>query len=572
MNYLDNYNQWLNYDFLDEQTKIELENMKQNDELKKECFYDYVPFGTAGMRGIMGVGINRLNIYTIRRATQGLSDYIISNKKQKDGVVIIYDSRINSEKFALEAALNLAANGIKAYMFKSLRPTPFLSYAVRNLKTVAGINITASHNSKEYNGYKLYLSDGAQFSYPEDEKIIKYVNSITDLSICKTMSKKDAISKKLLIYLDDKLDKKFLKDAVDKIVNKNYVKKYGKELKVVYTPLHGTGSVFLKDAFKAAGFTNVQIVKEQDDKNGEFKTVNYPNPESKEAFKLALDYAKKTDADIVVATDPDADRLGVYVKIDKNEYQPLTGNELSSIILEYILFFHKNNKKNLKNCFVAKSFVTTRMIDAICERYGVSLSTTLTGFKWIGKEILKNKKEFVFGAEESYGFLVSDYVRDKDAVSATLLTLEIALAFKKINLNLIDVLNLMKDYYGVYKNYNYNLSFNGVEGLSKMNIIMDKLHKNKITKITDIDVKIYDDYLTRESYNLILNKSKMISLPKNNSIVIHLLDNSVITIRPSGTEPKVKIYFDIYDKTEDLADNKYDILCSAILKILNKEE
>ena len=571
MDYMNEFSKWLSYDFLDSETKSELAKLKNNEEKIKECFYDYVPFGTAGMRGLMGVGTNRLNIYTIRRASQGLSDFIISKNKQKDGVAIIYDCRINSEKFALEAALNFAANGIKAYISKSLRPTPFLSYAVRNLHTFAGVNITASHNGKEYNGYKLYLADGAQFSYPDDEQIIKLVNKIDDLSQCKTMSKAEAIKKKLLVYMDDKLDKQFLNDSLDKIINKKFVKNNGKKLKVVYTPLHGTGSVFLKDAMKQAGFTNVTIVKSQDDKNGEFKTVTYPNPESKAAFEEALKIAVKKDADIVVATDPDADRLGTYIRVAKGKYLPLTGNELSSIILEYILYFAKVNKKNLSKCYAVKSFVTTRLIDAICKRYGVELKTTLTGFKWIGKEILHNKKEFIFGAEESYGFLVSDYVRDKDAVSATLLTLEIALAFKTAGYTLIDALNMMKDYYGVYKNYNYNLDFPGISGLDKMKNIMASLRAKTLDKITDIAVEYFDDYDTSLSINVLNNTKSHIDLPKNNSIVIKLIDSSVITIRPSGTEPKIKIYFDILDQSEELADNKYNILCNAMCKILDTE-
>ena len=567
---MDRYNEWLQYDFLDKDTKKELLDMKGNDDKIKECFYGFVPFGTAGMRGVMGVGTNRLNIYTIRRASQGFSDFIKANKKEKNGIVVIYDSRINSKKFALEAVLNFCANGIQVFTFKSLRPTPFLSFAIRELGAFGGVNITASHNAKDYNGYKLYLSDGAQFSFPDDEKIIEYVNKIDDLSKCKTMTEKEAIKKGLLKYIDGAIDKNFKKCAEEKLINKNMVKKYGKELKVVYTPLHGTGSVFLKDAFKEVGFTNVKIVKSQDDRNGEFKTVTYPNPESKAAFNEALKLAKKNDADIVVATDPDADRLGVYVKVSKDNYLALTGNELASIIFEYILYFAKLNKTNFNNCYAVKSFVTTRMIESICKKYGIELKVTLTGFKWIGKEILHSKKHFIFGCEESYGFLVSDYVRDKDAISATLLTLELALAFKKyVGMNLIDVLNMMKDYYGVYKNYNKNLDFAGVDGIEQMKSLMNSLRENPIKQLTDIKVLKIDDYLTSKSVDLVNNTTSQLMLPSNNTIVLKLADNSVITIRPSGTEPKIKIYFDILDGREELADNKYEILCQAISKVFN---
>lgn len=570
MGYMERYNEWLGYDFLDDDTKKQLLSMKDNDEKIKESFYDFVPFGTGGMRGIMGVGTNRMNIYTVRRATQGFSDFIKANNQQKKGVAVIYDSRINSKKFALETALTFCANGIKVYTFKSLRPTPFLSFVIRELGVAGGVNITASHNAKDYNGYKLYLSDGAQFSFPDDEKIINYVNKIDDLSKCKTMSEKDAIKKGLLKYIDGAIDKKFKKCAEEKLINKDMVKKYGKELKVVYTPLHGTGSVFLKDVFKEVGFTNVKIVKSQDDRNGEFKTVTYPNPESKAAFNEALKLAIKNDADIIVATDPDADRLGVYVKTGKKKYMPLTGNELASIIFEYILFFAKKNKVNFNNSYAVKSFVTTRMIEAICKKYNLELKVTLTGFKWIGKEILNSKKQFLFGCEESYGFLVSDYVRDKDAISATLLTLELALAFKKyVGKNLVDVLNMMKDCYGVYKNYNKNLDFAGVDGIEKMKSLMDSLRKNPITQLTDIRVVRIDDYLTSVSNDLINQHGTILSYPSNNTIVMQLEDNSVITIRPSGTEPKIKIYFDILDKEEALADNKFEILQQAITKVFS---
>ena len=570
MGYMERYNEWLGYDFLDSDTKKQLLSMKGNDEKIKESFYGFVPFGTGGMRGIMGVGTNRMNIYTVRRATQGFSDFIIANKQQKKGVAVIYDSRINSKKFALEAALTFCANGIKVYTFKSLRPTPFLSFVIRELGVAGGVNITASHNAKDYNGYKLYLSDGAQFSFPDDEKIINYVNKIDDLSKCKTMSEKDAIKKGLLKYIDGAIDKKFKKCAEDKLINKAMVKKYGKELKVVYTPLHGTGSVFLKDAFKEVGFTNVKIVKSQDDRNGEFKTVTYPNPESKAAFNEALKLATQNDADIIVATDPDADRLGVYVKTGNKNYMPLTGNELASIIFEYILFFAKKNKVNFAKSYAVKSFVTTRMMEAICKRYNLELKVTLTGFKWIGKEILKSNKQFLFGCEESYGFLVSDYVRDKDAISATLLTLELALAFKKyVGANLIDVLNMMRDYYGVYKNYNKNLDFVGVDGQEKMKSLMDSLRKNPITQLTDIKVIRTDDYLTSKSHDMITQRDTTLPFPSNNTIVMNFEDNSVITIRPSGTEPKIKIYFDILDKEEALADNKYEILQQAVTKVFN---
>ncbi len=568
MKYLENFNKWMHYEFLDSYTKKKLNEIKDNDEVIKECFFDYLPFGTAGMRGLMGVGINRINIYTIRRVTQGIANYLKDNNLDRKTAVVIYDTRNNSYEFAKEVALTFAANGINTYMFDGVRPTPFLSFAVRNLKTAIGINITASHNSKEYNGYKVYLSDGAQFSYPEDEKIIEYVNKVSDISICKTMDYETALKQKKIIKLKKDLDVKFEKEALGKIINKEYVKKHGNDLIVVYTPLHGTGSKFLNSAIKKAGFTNLYIVKEQDDKNGEFKTLKYPNPESKNSFDLALDLAKKKNADIVVATDPDCDRLGVYVKNKKNKYLPLTGNELSSIILEYIL--HNLDKNKYKKSFVAKSFVTTRLIDAICKNYGIDLVTTLTGFKWIGKEILNNKKKFIFGAEESYGFLVDDYVRDKDAVSATLITLEIALILKEYGVDLIEFLQLIFERYGLFKNYNFNLEFNGISGMENMNNIMSCIRNSKLEKITDIEVLYKIDYLLSEKIDIKNGIITKINMPKNNTIAFYLNDDSVITIRPSGTEPKIKIYYDIKDNDLSLADNKFEILNSAILKMIKE--
>ncbi|MCQ2609385.1 MAG: phospho-sugar mutase, partial [Lachnospiraceae bacterium] len=363
MDYKKEYDKWLNANYIDDNSKKILLSMKNDDAKIRECFYDYLSFGTGGMRGIMGVGINRMNIYMVRRATQGLCDFIVENNRDKI-VVIAHDSRNNARDYAMEVAKTCIANGIKVYITKGLRPTPFLSYMVRYYKATAGVNITASHNTKEYNGYKLYLSDGAQFSYPDDEKVIAAVNKISDISVCKTISDKDLKKSKLYNEVDSKVEKQFLDDALSKMINNEYIKNNGKNLKIVYTPLHGTGSFFLLDAFKKAGFTNVKVVKSQDDKCGDFKTVPTPNPEKAVAFTESIKIAKQYDSDIIVATDPDADRLGVYVKTGKGKYSALTGNELASVILEYILFFAKKNKYNLRDYFVAKSFVTTRLIDS----------------------------------------------------------------------------------------------------------------------------------------------------------------------------------------------------------------
>lgn len=569
MDYKKEYEKWLGYDFLDKDIKKELKAMGKNEELIKDSFSYFVPFGTAGMRGTMGVGTNRLNKWTVRRATYGVIEYIKKHKKEKEGIVITYDTRNNSKFFAEVVASFTSKCGIKTYLTKDVRPTPFLSYLVRNLHTFVGINITASHNKKEDNGYKVYLSDGAQFSAPADKEIIDFVNKITDIKTIYDLSGDEIkFDKKYFSYVPDKLDKDFARDAKSMIINKDFVKRNGSALKIVYTPLHGTGNIFIKDCLNDIGFKNVFVVKSQDDKNGDFKTLIYPNPESKDAFKESLKIANSKDADLIVATDPDADRLGVYVRVKKGEYLPLTGNELASIILEYILYFRKKEGYNYQGYFVAKSFVTSNLIDRICNRYNIEEKITPTGFKWIGREILNSDKKFIFGAEESYGFLISDYVRDKDSVTATLITCEIALALKEVGMTLIDLLNTILNAYGVCKSFVDSFEYKGVDGKEKMTNIMANLRSNKIYRFADIRVKEIIDYKENICYDMIGESKSHYDFPTNDTLKYILEDENTITIRPSGTEPKIKIYFDIVDKTEELAKNKYEILKQQIKKYL----
>ena len=569
MDYKKEYEKWLSYDFLDKDIKKELKSMAKKEELIKDSFSYFVPFGTAGMRGTMGVGTNRLNKWTVRRATLGVIKYIKKHKKENEGIVITYDTRNNSKFFAEVVASFTSKCGIKTYLTKGVRPTPFLSYLVRNLHTFVGINITASHNKKEDNGYKVYLSDGAQFSAPADKEIIDFVNEVNDLKTIFDASGDDIkFDKNYFEYVSDKLDEDFARDAKSMIINKKFVKNFGDDLKIVYTPLHGTGNIFIKDCLNDIGFNNVFVVKSQDDKNGNFKTLKYPNPESKDAFKESLKMAKAKDADIIVATDPDADRLGVYVRVKKNEYLPLTGNELASIILEYILYFRKKEGYNFAGYFVAKSFVTSNLIDKICERYKIEEKITPTGFKWIGREILNSDKKFLFGAEESYGFLISDYVRDKDSVTATLITCEIALALKEVGMTLIDLLNIILNSYGVYKSFVDSFEYSGVDGKEKMNSIMEGLRVHKIDRLADIRVKEIIDYKENIKYDMISDTKTHYDFPTNDTLKFILEDDNTITIRPSGTEPKIKLYFNIVDKTEDLAKNKYEILNQQIKKHL----
>ena len=570
MDYMKEYEKWKNLTFLDKKSKEELKSIENDEEAIKNQFSCFVEFGTAGMRGTMGVGPNRMNYLTIRRTTLGLAKFIVKNKGEKQGVVITFDCRNNSKEFAYYTASVLSEFNINVYISKALRPTPFLSFAVLKMKAFAGINITASHNRKEDNGYKIYLKDGAQFSPPEDKVIIDLVNSIKDEEIF-VDPKKVHPNKKLIKIIPKEIENEFLQGALDCVIHKDFCKKYGKELKVVYTPLHGTGYTFLKDGFKKAGFTNVHVVKEQNDECGDFKTIPYPNPETAPAFDLAVKLAKKVDADVCVATDPDADRMGVWVRVKKGEYVSLNGNELESCIFEYVSYF-KNKTMDLGNALAVKSFVTTRMLDAIAERYGVELKETPTGFKWIGKEVNKSDKKLIFAGEESYGCALSDYVRDKDGIGTTLFVCEMVLALKKANLTLVDLLKLLYKHYGVHKCYAFSMVYEGISGKEKMSNMMKKLRETPFKKLTDINVvKIYD-YSTNMVYDLEKDEKYPFTFSSTNTLKFFLDDNSTATIRPSGTEPKIKVYFDIIDKSEELADNKALILEQAMRKELMKED
>ncbi len=567
MNYKEEYKKWKSLSFLDKNLKDELVKIENDDEAMKNQFSCFVEFGTAGMRGTMGVGPNRMNYLTIRRTTLGLAKYVVKNGGEKQGVVITYDCRNNSKEYAHYAASVLSEFNINVYISKKLRPTPFLSFSVLNMKAFAGINITASHNRKEDNGYKIYLRDGAQMSPPDDKLIIDLVNSITDEEIF-VDPKSVHPNKKLIKEIPKKVEDAFLQGALDCIIHKDFCKKHGKEVSIVYTPLHGTGYTFLKDGFKKAGFTNLHVVKEQNDECGEFKTIPYPNPETAPAFDLAIKLAKTKDADVCVATDPDADRMGVWVRVAKGKYVSLTGNELEACILEYVAHF-KGKNIDLKKTLAVKSFVTTRLLDAIAKRYNIEIKETPTGFKWICKEVNRSTKKLIFAGEESYGCAISDYVRDKDGIGTTLFVCEMVLALKRAGLTLVDFLHLIYDYYGVHKCYAFSVVYEGLAGKEKMAEIMDRLRNSPFKKLTDIKVTKILDYKTNTAYDLVKGTKEPFEFGSTNTLKFFLSDNSTATIRPSGTEPKIKIYFDIIDSTEELADNKAKILESAMRKELS---
>ena len=499
MEYRERYEGWLSDPYFDEATKEELRSIANDDNEIKERFYKDLEFGTAGLRGIIGAGTNRMNIYTVRKATQGLANYIISKDGQKKGVAIAYDSRRMSPEFADEAALCLAANGIKAYVFESLRPTPELSYAVRSLGCIAGINITASHNPPEYNGYKVYWEDGAQITPPHDKGIMDEVKAVTDYNTVKTMGPEEAKAAGMYEVIGKEVDDGYIAELKKQVIHQDSIDAAGKELKIVYSPLHGTGNIPARRILKELGFENVYVVKEQELPDGEFPTVSYPNPEAEEAFELGLKLAKEVDADLVLATDPDADRLGVYVKDKKSgEYISLTGNMSGSLLCEYVL-----SQKAAQNAIpadgeVVKSIVSTNLIDAVAASYNCKLVECLTGFKWIGQQILKEENtgvgHYMFGMEESYGCLIGTYARDKDAVSASVALCEAAAYYKTKDMTLWDAMVAMYEKYGYYKDAVKSIGLSGIEGLAKIQSIMENFRNETPVGFGDYKVVSARDY------------------------------------------------------------------------------
>ncbi len=569
------YEEWLSNPYFDEETKEELRAIADNENEIKERFYMDLEFGTAGLRGVIGAGINRMNIYVVRRATQGLANYIIKQGGASKGVAIAYDSRHMSPEFADEAARTLAANGIVAYKFESLRPTPELSFAVRELGCIAGINVTASHNPPEYNGYKVYWEDGAQFTPPHDKGVTEEVLAIEDLSTVKTMSASDAKAAGLYKVIGAEIDDKYIAHVKAQVVNQDAIDKMQDDIKIVYTPLHGTGNIPVRRVLKEIGFTHVYVVPEQELPNGDFPTVSYPNPEAAEAFALGLGMAKKLDADLVLATDPDADRLGVYVKDSKSgEYIPLTGNMSGSLLCEYVL-----SQKAAKNAIpedgeVVKSIVTTNLVDAVADYYHCKLVECLTGFKWIGKQILKEeqtgKGHYMFGLEESYGCLIGTYARDKDAVSASVALCEAAAYYKTKNMTLWDAMVAMYEKYGYYKDAVKAIGLKGIEGLAKIQNIMETLRKEAPTKVGEYDVVSARDYKLDTIKDMKTGTVTETGLPASNVLYYDLNDGAWVCVRPSGTEPKIKFYYGVKGTSLEDADKKSAELGEALMAMVDK--
>ena len=568
MDYMNMYKEWLNFDG---DTRVELTGLDENDI--QDRFYRELEFGTGGLRGVIGAGTNRINIYTVRKATQGFANYIIKQKIVNPSVAIAFDSRNFSEDFAREAALVFNAAGIRTFVYKELKPTPMLSYAVRNLKASAGIVITASHNPKQYNGYKAYWNDGGQVTEEHADGILSEI-ALLEYKDIKTMELSAAKDLRLFNYIPDSVENEYLELVKGLVINSDIIKKVAEDFKIIYTPIHGTGNKPVRRVLAEIGFKNVEVVKEQELPDGNFPTTTYPNPEEPEVFKLALEMAKTYEPDIILGTDPDCDRVGVVVKNDKGEYVVLTGNQTGVLLTNYMLSQLTENNKLPLNPVVIKTIVTTELTKKVCDNYKVEMLDVLTGFKYIGEKIKefeqKKDKNFIVGFEESYGYLAGTFARDKDGVVACTLICEMAAYYKSKKMNLYDGLMEIYEKYGLYKEGLKSITLPGMEGVEKIKSIMNNLRNNtpkticqyRVVKIKDYEELIEKNYLTGEKYN--------IELPKSNVIQLYLEDGSLVTVRPSGTEPKIKFYFAVVvvAKNNNEADEKIKQLTEEIMKVI----
>ena len=574
MGYMENYKKWCEDTYFDEATRAELKAIEGNDKEIQERFYKDLEFGTGGLRGIIGAGTNRLNIYTVSKATQGFANYIIKQGEEavKKGVAIAFDSRRMSPEFAEITALVLNGNGIKTYIYPSLRPTPMLSFAVRELNCTGGVVITASHNPPEYNGYKVYWADGGQVPYPRDEAIIEEVNAVTDFHTIKTANKDEAVKAGLFNVIGEEVDEAFDKNVLAQIVNPEIIKEQH-DLKIVYTPIHGSGNKPVRRVLKKAGFENVTVVPEQELPDSEFTTVGYPNPENPAVFELAIKLAEKIDADIILGTDPDCDRVGAVVKTKAGSYTVLTGNMTGTLICNYICSQKAKLGTLPKNGALVSTIVSSEMTKAIAKKYNLAYFDVLTGFKYIGEKIKEFEQtgeyQYVFGFEESYGCLSGTYARDKDAVVASLLICEMAAYYKSRGMSLYDGLMELYDTYGVYKEIIHSITLKGIEGIENMKKIMDTLRKDAPSEIAGVKVTETRDYLEDKIVDVATGKVSPTNLPKSNVLYFTLADDTWFCVRPSGTEPKIKIYFGTKADTVENAEKKIATAQDGIMKVVN---
>ena len=572
MDFYAEYQKWCTDPYFDEATKAELKALEGDEKEIEDRFYRTLEFGTAGLRGVIGAGTNRMNVYTVRQATQGLANYIISQNGQDKGVAIAHDSRNMADEFTDATALCLAANGIKTYVFKELRPVPMLSFAVRHLGTLAGVVLTASHNPREYNGYKVYWEDGAQVTPPHDTNIMAEVAKVTSFDMVKTMDKEEAIAKGLYNIIDDSVDEAYFNEVRSLSIHPEVIKEMAKDIKIVYTPLHGSGLLPVTRVLKDLGFENVYVEPQQAVADGNFPTCPYPNPENEAAFELALKLAKEKDADIVLATDPDADRLGVYCKDTKSvEYVSFTGNMSGMLIAEYILSEKTKNGTMPANPALIESVVTTDMAKAIAAAYNVELMEVLTGFKYIGEKIREfdetGSHNYVFGLEESYGCLPGTYARDKDAPAAVVMLCEVAAYYKKKNMTLWDAMIEMYEKYGYYKEGITTMTLKGIDGAAQIQSIMDNARANVPTTIGEYDVLTVLDYKKDTKKDMKTGEVTTTGLPSSNVLYYQLSNDAWCCVRPSGTEPKIKFYFGVKGTSLTDSEEKLKTLSEEVMKI-----
>ncbi|WP_112365597.1 phospho-sugar mutase [Sarcina ventriculi] len=574
MVYREKYNEWISSSTISEEVKEELRAIKDEKEIE-DRFYKELEFGTGGLRGIIGAGTNRMNVYTVGKATQGFADFINDTYKGEKAIAIAYDSKNMSKEFAKAAALTLCANDIKVYLYESLRPTPMLSFAVRHLKCKAGIVITASHNPKEYNGYKAYGEDGCQLTDEPAKEVIGYVNRVEDYSKIKTMSEEEALEKGLLVYIGEDVDKAYIESLKSLTIREELVKDHAKDLKIVYTPIHGSGNVPVRRVLSELGYENVLVVKEQELPNGNFPTAPYPNPENPDVFKIAMEMANKVNADVIFGTDPDCDRIGVVVKDNKGEFRVLTGNQTGMLLVNYVLGSLKELNKLPKNGVVIKTIVTTESVRKMAEAYGVKLIDVLTGFKYIGEKIREfeetGSNEYLIGFEESYGYLFGTFSRDKDAVVASMLIAEMTLYYKKQGKTLYDALVEIYEQYGYFKESLVSVELKGKEGQEKIGRCLDLLRADEITEVNGVKVVKSFDYKSSTEKDLIANTTSKINLPKSNVLKYILEDDSWFVVRPSGTEPKMKVYLAVKGNSLEDADKQTERFKSSVMAIVNEK-
>ena len=571
MNYKERYEEWLNNPSFGEEVKKDLESIKNNEKEIEDRFYKDLEFGTAGLRGVIGYGTNRMNKYTVGKATLGLAEYIIKNNGQNRGVAIAYDCRHMSKEFSEEAALILNSKGIKTYIFEELAPTPELSFAVRELKCISGIVITASHNPPEYNGYKVYWEDGAQIISPIDEGIINEVNKITDYSKITTMNKQEAIQKGLYNIIGKEIDDRYIEEIKKNILNPEAIKEQAEKLKIVYTPLHGTGGKIVTRVLSELGFKKVYTVEEQMKPNGNFPTVEYPNPEDPKAFKLAIELAKKVEADIILANDPDSDREGMFVRDNNGEYARFNGNMTSLLIAEYI--FSQMKEKNImpEQGAMIKTIVSSNLAEAIAKEYKLKLFKTLTGFKHMAKIMRENendnKYKILFSYEESFGCIIGTHVRDKDGIVAIMSLCELAAFYKNKGISIYEQMQNIYQKYGYYLEDQYTITIKGAEGAIKIKETMEKIRRNPPKQIGKYNIISIYDYEQMKYRNLKTGEEKTTELPKSNVLYYELENENWCCIRPSGTEPKIKMYFGIKSDDNETVQKELEELKDAMIKI-----